>query len=53
MFKAWIHVKAIRTFVEAVLRFGIPVNFQAIVLRVSGFGATSDLVCDVLCELAL
>merc|ERR1712048_1286194 len=25
---AWIHIKAIRVFVESVLRFGLPVNFQ-------------------------
>lgn len=31
-FSAWLHVKALRTFVESVLRFGLPVNFQAMVL---------------------
>merc|ERR1712226_1094171 len=31
-FTAWIHVKAIRVFVESVLRFGLPVNFQGMIL---------------------
>lgn len=26
-FVAWVHIKALRTFVESVLRFGLPVNF--------------------------
>ena len=29
---AWIHVKALRVFVESVLRYGLPVNFQGMVL---------------------
>jgi V-type H+-transporting ATPase subunit C len=29
---AWIHIKAIRVFVESVLRFGLPVNFQGMVI---------------------
>ncbi|KDO34219.1 hypothetical protein SPRG_01434 [Saprolegnia parasitica CBS 223.65] len=32
-FIAWMHVKAVRTFVEAVLRYGLPVNFTAILYR--------------------
>ncbi|XP_076371281.1 V-type proton ATPase subunit Vha44 isoform X2 [Tachypleus tridentatus] len=32
-FTAWIHVKALRVFVESVLRYGLPVNFQAMLLR--------------------
>lgn len=32
-FMAWIHVKAIRVFVESVLRYGLPVNFQAMLLH--------------------
>lgn len=32
-YTAWIHVKALRVFVESVLRFGLPVNFQAMILR--------------------
>jgi len=31
-FTAWIHVKALRVFVESVLRFGLPVNFQGMVI---------------------
>uniref|UniRef100_W5NIX3 V-type proton ATPase subunit C n=1 Tax=Lepisosteus oculatus TaxID=7918 RepID=W5NIX3_LEPOC len=34
-FTAWIHVKALRVFVESVLRYGLPVNFQAILLQPS------------------
>lgn len=30
-FIAWIHMKALRVFVESVLRYGLPVNFQAAV----------------------
>jgi V-type H+-transporting ATPase subunit C len=32
-FTAWIHVKALRTFIESVLRYGLPVNFQAAVVK--------------------
>lgn len=32
-FVAWIHLKAIRVFVESVLRYGLPVNFQAILMQ--------------------
>ncbi|NXX68399.1 VATC2 ATPase, partial [Spizella passerina] len=32
-FVAWIHVKALRVFVESVLRYGLPVNFQAMLLQ--------------------
>ncbi|XP_015914927.1 V-type proton ATPase subunit C [Parasteatoda tepidariorum] len=32
-FVAWIHVKALRVFVESVLRYGLPVNFQAVLLE--------------------
>lgn len=31
-FTAWIHVKALRVFVESVLRYGIPVNFASFVM---------------------
>jgi len=31
-FTAWIHVQALRVFVESVLRYGLPVNFQAMLL---------------------
>jgi small-conductance mechanosensitive channel len=29
VFSAWIHIKAMRTFVEAVLRYGLPVDFTS------------------------
>eukprot|EP00736_Rhodelphis_marinus_P009143 Rmarinus@m.898 len=29
----WIHLKAVRVFVESVLRYGVPPNFQAIVMK--------------------
>lgn len=31
-FTAWVHVKALRVFVESVLRYGLPVNFQAVLM---------------------
>jgi len=31
-FVAWVHLKAIRIFVESVLRYGLPTNFQAMLL---------------------
>jgi V-type H+-transporting ATPase subunit C len=31
-FISWIHVKALRIYVESVLRYGLPVNFQAMIL---------------------
>ncbi|RVE66376.1 hypothetical protein OJAV_G00106720 [Oryzias javanicus] len=33
LFVAWIHLKAIRVFVESVLRYGLPVNYQAFLLQ--------------------
>jgi len=33
IFSAYLHVKALRVFVESVLRFGLPVNFQAAVME--------------------
>ncbi|XP_004696091.1 V-type proton ATPase subunit C 2 isoform X2 [Echinops telfairi] len=30
---AWVHIKALRVFVESVLRYGLPVNFQAVLLQ--------------------
>jgi len=32
-FMIWIHIKAMRVFVEVVLRFGLPVNFQSFLVR--------------------
>ncbi|MED6274766.1 hypothetical protein CHARACLAT_019706, partial [Characodon lateralis] len=33
VFFAWIHLKALRVFVESVLRYGLPVNYQAFLLE--------------------
>ncbi|KAL4624217.1 V-type proton ATPase subunit C 2 [Arapaima gigas] len=33
LFATWIHLKATRVFVESVLRYGLPVNFQALLLQ--------------------
>eukprot|EP00842_Homolaphlyctis_polyrhiza_P005955 jgi/Hompol1/6360/HPOL_004962-RA len=30
LYSCWIHVKALRTFVESILRYGLPANFQPI-----------------------
>ena len=35
LFVSWAHVKAIRIVVEAVLRYGLPVNFHAFALKVT------------------
>ncbi|XP_062504491.1 V-type proton ATPase subunit C 1-B-like [Corticium candelabrum] len=32
-FAQWMHIKALRVFVESVLRYGLPVNFQALVMK--------------------
>ena len=32
-FRAWMHLKAIRVFVESVLRYGLPPTFQAMLVR--------------------
>jgi V-type H+-transporting ATPase subunit C len=31
----WFHIKAVRVFVESVLRFGLPVNFRAVLLKLA------------------
>ena len=36
-FIAWMHIKAIRVFVESVLRYGLPVNFAVVLVRVRDF----------------
>ncbi|KII64093.1 V-type proton ATPase subunit C 1-A [Thelohanellus kitauei] len=33
VFNGWCHIKAIRVFVESVLRYGLPVSFQAMLLE--------------------
>ncbi|XP_047379520.1 V-type proton ATPase subunit C 2 isoform X4 [Sciurus carolinensis] len=42
-FVAWIHIKALRVFVESVLRYGLPVNFQAVLLQPHKKSATKRL----------
>lgn len=32
-FMAWVHIKAVRVFVESVLRFGLPVDFSAVLIK--------------------
>jgi len=32
-FVAWIHVKTLRLFVESILRYGLPVNFLAVIIQ--------------------
>ncbi|KAM9777547.1 V-type proton ATPase subunit C 1-B-like [Neosynchiropus ocellatus] len=39
LFVTWIHLKALRVFVESVLRYGLPVNYQALVLQPDRKGA--------------
>eukprot|EP00918_Siedleckia_nematoides_P073267 GHVU01159936.1.p1 GENE.GHVU01159936.1~~GHVU01159936.1.p1 ORF type:complete len:419 (+),score=92.53 GHVU01159936.1:411-1667(+) len=43
VFCAWVHVKAMRVFVEAVLRFGLPPNFAAFVLKMAPTAKESRL----------
>ncbi|KAL9188915.1 hypothetical protein ACHAXT_011405 [Thalassiosira profunda] len=35
-FVAWMHIKVIRVFVESVLRYGLPVDFTAVLYKVTG-----------------
>ena len=42
IFSSWIHLKAIRLYVESVLRYGLPVNFTAMLLE-PGRGRESKL----------
>ncbi len=30
---SWIHIKAVRVFVESVLRYGLPVDFAAVLIK--------------------
>jgi len=41
-FVAWMHIKVIRVFVESVLRYGLPVDFTAVLYKVS-HGKESEL----------
>merc|ERR1712080_32339 len=34
IFKIWIHIKALRCFVEAILRYGLPPDFQAFLIEI-------------------
>mmetsp|Transcript_36062 Transcript_36062/g.53754 ORF Transcript_36062/g.53754 Transcript_36062/m.53754 type:complete len:423 (-) Transcript_36062:96-1364(-) len=36
-FVAWMHIKVIRVFVESVLRYGLPVDFTAVLYKVAAF----------------
>lgn len=40
---AWIHIKVIRVFVESVLRYGLPVDFTAVLYKVNT-GKEADLI---------
>lgn len=42
VFSVWLHLKAIRVFVESVLRYGLPVNFVAALIK-PGRGADKKL----------
>ncbi|XP_064384156.1 V-type proton ATPase subunit C 1-A-like [Halichondria panicea] len=33
VFSAWVHLKALRVFTESVLRYSLPVNFQAVIMK--------------------
>lgn len=33
VFEAWIHLKAVRVFVEAVLRYGLPINIHTVLIK--------------------
>jgi V-type H+-transporting ATPase subunit C len=41
-FVAWMHIKAIRVFVESVLRYGLPVDFTSVLYKVN-YGKESQL----------
>lgn len=43
VFSAWIHLKAIRVFVESVLRYGVPANFDAILMTPKSKSRTKQL----------
>lgn len=49
-FTSWIHLKAIRAFVESILRFGLPANFQ-VILTVPHKKQNEKRAHDTLCEL--
>ena len=44
LFVSWVHIKAVRVFVESVLRFGLPVNFTAAFIKVHIYWLTFQQV---------
>ncbi|MDP2438317.1 MAG: V-type proton ATPase subunit C [archaeon] len=42
-FQAWIHLKALRTFVQSILRYGVPPEFQAILISPHASGDNPKL----------
>jgi len=40
-FVAWMHIKVIRVFVESVLRYGLPVDFTAVLYKAKGADSTA------------
>jgi len=47
-FVAWIHIKAMRVFVESVLRFGMPPNFAAFILSPKAVAPARKALADML-----
>merc|ERR1711997_954484 len=45
-FVAWMHIKVIRVFVESVLRYGLPVDFTAVLYKASGDGSALTAALD-------
>lgn len=45
---AWVHIKAMRIFVESVLRFGMPPRFASFILSPKNGPATRKVLADVL-----
>ena len=43
-FSSYLHIKALRTFVESVLRYGLPVNFQSILIQPKGAKYTKRIL---------
>jgi len=46
VFVAWMHIKVIRVFVESVLRYGLPVDFTAVLYKVQP-GKEQDLISSL------
>merc|ERR1712106_108736 len=45
-FVAWMHIKVIIVFVESVLRYGLPVDFTAVLYKASGDGSALTKALD-------